>query len=203
MANWLDDLKGKVIRVAGVELVQRKYMNFVSGATVADNPATGATDVTISGGGGGSPFAGSNPNAGGDIPTNGARGDFLRNTGVWNGFEGWSCITTGTPGVWVPVARGGNVIGTSVSYQVLSTDRMIRITSTAAVRTITLPDVTTITKGYDVPIKDCSFSATGNDSLIVGHGGELIDGSASASLIADGLGNAITAVWNGTTWDLT
>jgi hypothetical protein len=46
----LDVLLRKVIQIAGVSKPERKYINFVSGATAADNPTTGATDITISGG---------------------------------------------------------------------------------------------------------------------------------------------------------
>ncbi len=51
----LDVLLRKVIRIAGTEMPERKYWNFVSGATAVDNPATGATDITIAGGSGGLP----------------------------------------------------------------------------------------------------------------------------------------------------
>jgi len=45
----------RYIQSVGATLAQRSYLNFTgSGVTVVDNPATGATDVTISGGGGGS-----------------------------------------------------------------------------------------------------------------------------------------------------
>ncbi len=46
--SWLDDLFGKQIRVAGVDVVQRKNLNFVN-ASVVDNSDTGATDVTVAG----------------------------------------------------------------------------------------------------------------------------------------------------------
>lgn len=48
MATWLDKFIGHIIQAAGIALTQRQYLNFI-GATVADNPATGATDVTIGG----------------------------------------------------------------------------------------------------------------------------------------------------------
>lgn len=40
----------RTVYAAGVAVTRRSDLNFVSGATVADNPATGRTDVTISGG---------------------------------------------------------------------------------------------------------------------------------------------------------
>ncbi len=51
--SWLDDLLGKTIQQYGVPVVDRKNLNFVSGATVTDNPGNDSTDVNISGGGGG------------------------------------------------------------------------------------------------------------------------------------------------------
>lgn len=50
---WVNDILGKIILQANVPVVDRKKLNFVSGATVADNVATGSTDITILGGGGG------------------------------------------------------------------------------------------------------------------------------------------------------
>lgn len=45
----LDVLLRKVFKIAGVELRERKYINFVSGVSGVDNPATGATDLTFGG----------------------------------------------------------------------------------------------------------------------------------------------------------
>ncbi len=49
--SWLDDLLGKTILRNSVVLPDRKKLNFIEGThaalTVADNPGTGATDVTI------------------------------------------------------------------------------------------------------------------------------------------------------------
>jgi hypothetical protein len=209
--SYLDDLLGKVIQLAGVNLPMRKTLNFVSGATVVDNPTNGSTDVTISGGsGGGTAYAGTNPNAGGDSIA-GTRGDFLRNTGAWNGFEGWSCITTGTPGIWVPVGRGGQITQHSGSYQALSTDLEVWATSTSAVYTITLPDITTIADGFDLPVKDRSFSASGNNLLVVGHASETIDGQAQfivppftnpPGIPADGSGAGFVFVKSGSLWSV-
>jgi hypothetical protein len=55
--TYLDDLLGKQIQTEGVNVPQRKNLNFVSGTgvavTVSDNPTTGATDVEITTGAGG------------------------------------------------------------------------------------------------------------------------------------------------------
>lgn len=47
---FLDVIIRKVIQIAGVSLLERRYYNFVAGATAVDNPATGATDITVAGG---------------------------------------------------------------------------------------------------------------------------------------------------------
>lgn len=46
--SWLDKFIGHVIQAAGTALTQRQYLNFTN-ATVADNPTTQATDVTMPG----------------------------------------------------------------------------------------------------------------------------------------------------------
>jgi hypothetical protein len=54
--SWLDayfQTGYKTIAIAGVPVAAEPILNFVSGATAADNPGLGRTDVTISGGGGG------------------------------------------------------------------------------------------------------------------------------------------------------
>jgi len=48
--SWLDEFFLLLVRAAGVDLPKRGAINFI-GATVADNPTTKATDVTISGAG--------------------------------------------------------------------------------------------------------------------------------------------------------
>lgn len=49
--SFLDDMLRKVIRIAGVELPERKAFNFVSGVSGVDNPATNAIDLTVTGSG--------------------------------------------------------------------------------------------------------------------------------------------------------
>jgi hypothetical protein len=77
------DLLGKTITYAGVTtLPDRKILNFIGGdgaaLSVADNPATGATDVTIGG-------AGGTIGAGGVLLTSADNGKTLVNSGavVW------------------------------------------------------------------------------------------------------------------------
>jgi hypothetical protein len=52
--TWLDKLSGQVLRIAGVtKSPTSKIWNFVSGVTAVYNAATGAWDLTVTGGGGG------------------------------------------------------------------------------------------------------------------------------------------------------
>jgi len=62
--SFLDQLLAGVKRVAiaGVNMPPRSTLNFAAGATAADNPGTGSTDVTV-GGGGGSGFVVYKPGA--------------------------------------------------------------------------------------------------------------------------------------------
>lgn len=146
-------------------------------------------------------YSGSNPNSGFDNIA-GNTGDLLQNT-TNNGFAFWRAQAGGTPATWVPAGREAKITPTAVSYQVLAKDSFVRVTSTASARTITLPDVTTIPVGWFGVVKDCSFSNTGNNTVVQGHASELIDGNSTFSILADGQGNANTFTWNGTTWDVT
>jgi hypothetical protein len=50
--RWGDDLLGPAIYIDGVPVEpRRKALNFLGGATAVDNPQTGRTDITVSGGG--------------------------------------------------------------------------------------------------------------------------------------------------------
>jgi hypothetical protein len=51
--NWIDDLLGKRIQNSGVEIPDRKILNFGTGLLAVDDPAGGRTTVTATGGGGG------------------------------------------------------------------------------------------------------------------------------------------------------
>lgn len=53
--SWLDPYFAKVIAIAGTAFPPRATINFVSGATAADNAGTNSTDITIAGGGGSVP----------------------------------------------------------------------------------------------------------------------------------------------------
>ncbi len=53
-ATALDQLLMKLIASDGTPMPTRSTLNFAAGATLVDNPGTDSTDVTISGGGGGS-----------------------------------------------------------------------------------------------------------------------------------------------------
>lgn len=195
--SFLDDLLGSLIQLNGVNEPQRKILNFLGSVTIADNPSNGSTDITISASPTVTTYSGSNPNTD-NVP--GTRGSILQNTGPWNGYTGWVAMVTGTPATWVTFGRAGTGQTVAASYQALNTDKGVTVSSTASVRTITLPDVTTIAVGFDLSVNDGSFSNTGNNTLVVGHASENINGSSSFAIIADGNGNSFTFTWNGTQW---
>lgn len=203
--SWFDDLLGKVIQNALVNLPMRKILNFSSAFTVTDNVGNGSTDVGFIGGV--TPYTGFNPNAGGDAVA-GNNGDILISSGTFNGFTGWKAIAGGTPATWVPFGRAGQVTTKAVSYAAQSTDLQVWVSSTAAQRTITLPQVSTITSGFDLTVKDTSFSNSGNNTLVVGFASELIDGQSqfmidgAAGIPADGNGNSFRFVWGGSAWSV-
>ncbi len=204
--SFLDDLLGSLLQVAGVNVPQRKTINFASGFTVADDPANDRTNVTSIAAAGVTAYAGTNPNT---DAVAGTRGDLLRNTGAWNGFAGWVAVLSGTPAIWAPYGRTGAFTNTAASYQATNLDFWVKVTSTAAARTITLPDITTISSDFNLIIKDTSFSNTGNNTLVVGHAGELIDGQAqfmidgAAGIPADGNGNSFEFTLDGSVWRVT
>jgi len=84
------------VYAAGVAVTRRSQINFVSGATVVDNPATGRTDVTIATSGGAPP-------AGTGIPYD--------NAGAWgttiaNGTSGQVLSIVGSVPAWAAAAGG-------------------------------------------------------------------------------------------------
>lgn len=201
--SFLDDLLGSLLQVAGVNVPQRKTINFASGFTVADDPANSRTNVVSIAAAGVTPYAGTNPNT---DAIAGNRGDLLRNTGAWNGFAGWVAVLSGTPATWDAYGRAGAFTSTAASYQATNLDLWVLVTSTASARTITLPDITTIANGFDLVIKDTSFANTGNNTQVVGHAGELIDGQSAftidgaTGIPADGNGNSFKFTLNGSVW---
>lgn len=87
----------------------------------------------------------------------------------------------------------GNYIATAISYQMLSTDAIIGVTSTAAPRTITMPS-TSMSVGQLWTIKDESGGAGTNNITISGNGYN-VDGSATY-VINNNYGS-IDIYWNG------
>ena len=112
--------------------------------------------------------------------------DAYRNT------NGTNALTGATENVmWNDVidtmALETNVAATVVStatYTVLSTDRKLHVTYTATgACTITIPTAL-ITSTFELLIKDTGNAST-NNITVIGQGGELFDGSASAILVGD------------------
>lgn len=87
---------------------------------------------------------------------------------------------------------------TAIDYAVLLTDDLIAVTSTAAIRTMTLPTVATAGAGKTYTFKDESGAAGTNNIIIDGNGAELVDGNPSVSITEDY--GAITVYCSGTAW---
>ena len=103
----------------------------------------------------------------------------------------------------IVVTGGGkfflNYTPTAISYVVLVTDAIIGVTSTAAPRTITMPNAG-MTAGQLWIIKDESLAAGVNNITISGNG-SLIDGLASQSISSSG--GSMQIYWNGTNFFIT
>lgn len=81
----------------------------------------------------------------------------------------------------------GNVlktIATATSYNVLTTDYYIGVTSTASARTITLPDVANVVDGQTFYVKDESGGAAANNITVDSVAGN-IDGAASKAIASN------------------
>jgi hypothetical protein len=85
-------------------------------------------------------------------------------------------------------------VGTAISYQVLNTDAIIGVTSTAAVRTITMPASSLVT-GQRWTVKDESGGAAANNIIVSGNG-KNIDAAASYSITTNY--GAVDLYYNGT-----
>jgi hypothetical protein len=96
--------------------------------------------------------------------------------------------TTGTTGRFLL-----NYTATPISYQVLGTDAIIGVTSTAAPRTITMPNAS-LTAGQIWIIKDESGGAATHNITVSGNGSN-IDGAAT-NVIASNYGS-IQLYWSG------
>lgn len=114
---------------------------------------------------------------------------------------GYLGIGTTTPHSHLQVSGSQAIKTTNVSadYTITSDDYLIRVTSTAAARTITLPTAAGIA-GRVYEIKDTSGGAGTNNITIDADGTETIDGAATATISAHY--GSIKLASNGTNWDL-
>ena len=93
-------------------------------------------------------------------------------------------IGTSAPKAKLHVVGGQivNRVTTATNYTVLVTDYIIGVTSTSAVRTITLPAATSDNTGQVYIVKDESGGAATNNISVVVNGGGLIDDTSTAVL---------------------
>ena len=180
----------------------------ISGGTGGDGNATRAAgaggNVVIYGG-----FAGANNGGGGA-----AGGSFYIDGGVGTTSNGTVFIGTnfsdsiqiGTTGIATQIngkliTQEGikvKVTTTAASYTILLTDYIVAVTSTAAVRTLTLPAAASAGVGALFIIKDASGGAATNNIIIDGNASETIDGSLTYNLT--GNYQSVSIYCTGTAW---
>lgn len=90
------------------------------------------------------------------------------------------------------------ITSTAINYTVLTTDSLIKITSTAAVRTMTLPSAASATVGHSFTFEDASGGALTHNIVIQPVGGQTIDGQASISINVNY--GAVSIYSNGSNW---
>lgn len=105
-------------------------------------------------------------------------------TGSTNVVFSASPTLTGTANVG-SISATGTIHGryvrtaTAISYTALTSDTIVGVTSTAAPRTITLPDSATAGSGFYLVVKDESGAAGTNNITITRAGSDTIDGATS------------------------
>jgi hypothetical protein len=100
-----------------------------------------------------------------------------------------NAIRVRSNGVWQRVNTDDSFVlkrtTTAADYTVLVTDVIVGVTSTAALRTITLPAVANTSVGQILTIKDESGGANTNNITIDGNAAETIDGAATIAITAN------------------
>lgn len=95
------------------------------------------------------------------------------------------------------IAQGNSsVTAVSNTYQIVTTDNIIRGDTTSAGFTVTLPTIAT-SKGKKFVVKNIGV----NLLTVAGHGAETIDGSNTYTSMSAQY-NSVTVFNNGTTWDV-
>jgi hypothetical protein len=134
--------------------------------------------------------------------------DFITNDATVSHARRMRITPSGRVGVGVddPVARhhvngsqAVKITDTATSYTALADDYLIRVTSTAAARTITLPTAASIA-GRVYEIKDASGGAATNNITINADGTETIDGELTQAIISNY--GSIKIVSDGTNWSI-
>ena len=106
-----------------------------------------------------------------------------------------------SPYMDILTAGGVSILGrraTAVDTAIVSTDYLIAVTSTAAPRTITLPDATTLPVAQSFCIVDESGGAATNNITIATVGGQTINGAAS--FLIDNDYGSVEVYTSGTNW---
>lgn len=194
VAIWTKEAMDNVvsIQVAGVDTSDRRVLNIVSGATVADNPTSKRADITIATAPGTSIGAGvSRPSPGTAgrvyIPTDGVITSVDNGT-AWvghnpfglpftippaSGVSPWTLTTDGTNGVVVDIPGGG------INFGSVSGNAWCKVLQT-------IPSGTNYTADIAVSLNNVVSSTTTNEFGVV-----ISDGTKMISLGKDSTANGI------------
>lgn len=127
-------------------------------------------------------------------PTTGVYGDQYILTKIVNNLAIWVLFASSEGVV------NFNYVQTAVDYQVLNTDYVIGVTSTATPRTITMPAAAALAERKMWVIKDESGGCATNNITISGNGVN-IDGSSTKILNINY--GSVDVYWNGTQFFIT
>ncbi len=203
--SFIGAILRKVVQINGVSLTERRYFNFVSGATATDNPVTGATDIVCSGGSGtfsaGGDLTGSDSNqtvakvkgttittAGGALPV----GAVLRTTAV--GTADWGTLDLADADARTGVLPTANQAAQTMGGDVGGTTASATITALAVSKLAAGTDTYVLTTTAGVPVW---AAPAGGGSTPTGTGiPHIVSGvyNGATSLIVDADVNAAAAI---------
>ena len=101
--------------------------------------------------------------------------------------------------VWTTLSFGVVVTSTAVSYSVISTDQVILVDSTSAIRTITLPTAVGI-KGKLYTVKDWKGQSATNNITIATTSSQTIDGASTVTMSTNY--QTVRVVSDGSNWSV-
>lgn len=117
------------------------------------------------------------------------------------GDDGYVLMKSGAAAVWAAV--GGDGVTSAVSLTVTATTAYVGFTSTAAIRTATLPSVDDVPDGHQIVIKDQSGAAgLPYEIRVMPAGAELLDGTNTYKAITGAYGSLTVRCQDGKWWSV-